>query len=147
VARPVAAALAALVLLAGCGGDDEGGGGGGAPEPRTAVEQATAFVDCFDQRGYRAVRPKPREESLFAFTAKRRGYAVAPVNVVKDGGLVASAFLAFFDSETKAKKAMDELATTSVGDVPPLQQGPAVVGYSDDEDKRAVEATLKRCVG
>ena len=138
--RPGLAALAlALALLAiGCGGDEGGDDG-----PATASQ----FVDCFDLAGFEAVRPKPREESVLAFQAKRKGYEVEPVNVTKAGMLTPHAFLVFFESPAKAKEAMEELGASSLGSVPPQQRGAAVIGYGDDENRRAVEPAIGECAG
>jgi hypothetical protein len=134
--------LAILVLaaaLAGCGGDDGGDGGGDAPT-------AASFVECFDLAGYEAAKPKPREESILAFQAKREGYAVEPVNVAKTGMLTPHAFLVFFESPDEAREAMEKLGATSFGEVPPQQLGPAVIGYGDDENRRAVEPAIRECL-
>jgi hypothetical protein len=135
---PLAAACLAALALAGCGGDG-GGGGGKAPT-------ASAFVDCFELAGHVAARPKPREESILAFQAKRAGYEVEPVNVTKSGMLTPEAFLVFFESESKAREAMEELGATSFGEVPPQRVGPAVIGYGDDESRRAVEPAIRDCL-
>ena len=132
------AILALVALPAGCGGD-EGGGGGDSPT-------AASFVDCFELAGFEAKRPAPREESVLAFQAKQRGYDVEPVNVSKSGMLSPHAFLVFFESEEKAKEAMEELNATSFGSVPPQQRGPAVIGYGDEENRAAVEPAIRKCL-
>jgi len=136
--RLLAIALLGLVLGA-CGGSDDGGGD---PEGPTAG----GFVECFDLAGFEAVRPKPREESILAFQAKRDGYEVEPVNVSKKGILTPHAFLVFFASEDEAEKAMKELNATSFGEVPPQRLGPAVTGYGDDENRAAVEPAIRKCL-
>jgi hypothetical protein len=130
-------ALVFVLLVAGCGGDDDGdGGGGGSTAKPGGSEGAQAFIDCFKVSGYEAVKPGPREESLFAYSAKEKGYAVAPVNVRESGNTIsASVFLVFFDSQEKAKEALEELGRTSIGDVPPQQRGAAVIGYFSEEDR------------
>lgn len=142
---PTIAALVAL-LLAGCGDDGDGGGQEKASETRDPAANALAFIECFDLPGYEAKRPKPREESLFAFTAKRKGFRVAAVNVTKTGSIATSAFLAVFESQATARRAMDELATSAVGDVKPQQKGPAVVGYLGPDDLKAVGPAIGRCL-
>jgi hypothetical protein len=139
---PLAPILATTVLLAaGCGGgDDNGGGDSGKPVT------AAGFVECFDLAGFEAARPKPREESVLAFQAKQEGYSVEPVNVSKKGMLTPHAFLVFFESETKAREAMEELKATSYGDVPPQQTGPAVIGYGDTEHRAAVAPAIEECL-
>ncbi|HEX8052720.1 MAG TPA: hypothetical protein VF517_06985 [Thermoleophilaceae bacterium] len=136
--------LAALVLaalaLASCGGNGGGGNGGG------GTPTATSFIDCFDLAGFEAMKPKPREESVLAFQAKSKGYAVEPVNVQKEGMLTPHAFLVFFASAAKAREAMKELNATAYGDVPPQQRGPAVIGYGDEEDRTAVEPAIAGCL-
>ncbi len=133
-------ALAALLAL-GCGGDDDNGGDSGG-EPVTA----TTFLECFDMPGFEAAKPKPREESVLAFQAKQKGYTVEPVNVSKKGMLTPHAFLVFFESEAKAREAMEELKATSYGEVPPQQTGPAVIGYGDTEDRAAVGPAIEECL-
>ena len=142
---PTIVALIAL-LLAGCG-DDGDGKGQSKPEQTTRdpAANALAFIECFDLPGYEAKRPKPREESLFAFTAKRKGFRVAAVNVTKKGSISTSAFLAVFESQATARRAMDELATTAVGDVKPQQKGPAVIGYLGPDDLKAVGPAIGEC--
>jgi hypothetical protein len=136
-ARLTTTALLALAL-AGCGG--EGGGGDGDPPT------ASGFVDCFDLAGYDAARPKPREESVLAFQAKRKGYDVEAVNVSKQGMLTPHAFMVFFKTEDEARNAMEELNATAFGDVPPQQVGPAVIGYGDAENRAAVEPAIRKCL-
>jgi hypothetical protein len=105
------------------------------------------FIACFKQPGYGAVHPSSGNESLFALSAKKHGYAVTPVNVSKaQPGAVGDAFLVFFDNPEAAAKALDELGTVGAGDVPPLQSGAAVVGYLDESSRSAVEASIKRCL-
>ncbi|MDQ3937034.1 MAG: hypothetical protein M3340_20655 [Actinomycetota bacterium] len=142
--RPLALLLALIALLAaGCGDDGDGGnGGGGGGNPVTAA----SFLECFDLAGFEAVKPKPREESILAFQAKREGYEVEPVNVSKKGMLTPHAFLVFFESEAKAKEAMEKLKATSYGEVPPQQTGPAVIGYGDAENRAAVEPAIGKCL-
>jgi hypothetical protein len=148
-------ALLSLVLVAGCGGDDDGGGGGGgaygggggqATAKPGGDEGAQAFIDCFKAPGYDAVRPKPREESLFALQAKNKGFANTPVNVTEPKAISAGAFLVFFEDEGKAKQALDEVGATSVGDVPPQQRGPAVIGYFSEDDKKRTESAINGCL-
>jgi ABC-type glycerol-3-phosphate transport system substrate-binding protein len=137
--RAAVLALATLTLAA-CGGDEGGGGGGDAPT-------AASFTGCFELAGFEAVKPKPREESVLAFQAKSKGYAVEPVNVQRKGMLTPHAFLVFFESEAKAKEAMEELNATSFGEVPPQQQrGPAVIGYGDRENRASVEPAIADCL-
>ena len=141
--------LIALALVAGCGGDDSGDGGGTEAKPQQSgggPQAAQALIDCFRTSGYVAVEPKPGEESLFALQAKRKGYDVTPVNVQKEESIAGSAFLAFFGSQEEAKKAMDELAVTSAGDVPPQQLGRAVIGYLDEQEKASTEKGIRACL-
>ena len=130
-----------VAALAGCGGGD----GGESKKALGGAAAADAFIGCFKRPGYEAKRPKPREESLFALQANRRGFKNVPVNVAVPGSVAASAFLAFFESEERAKEAMKALAVTAVGDVPPSQRGSAVIGYLGQDDKRELEAEIARC--
>ncbi len=125
----------AVLALAGCGGD----GGEEAPT-------AAGFVKCFDLAGFEAAKPAPREESVLAFTARREGYDVEPVNVSKRGMLTPHAFLVFFDSADEAEKAMKELNATAFGEVPPQRIGPAVIGYGDAENRAAVGSAIRKCL-
>jgi hypothetical protein len=137
--------LLLALIVASCGGDDDGGGGSTAKAG--GPEGAQAFIDCFKAPGYVAAKPKPMQESLFANTAKREGFPVTPVNVNESGNdISASAFLVFFESEDKAKQALDELGRTSIGDVPPQQRGPAVIGYFSEEDKGKTETAINGCL-
>ena len=130
-------AIAVLALaLAGCG---DGGGGEDAPT-------AAGFVDCFELAGFEAAKPKPREESILAFQAKRKGYEVEAVNVSKRGMLTPHAFMVFFESAEEARKAMEELNAQSFGEVPPQRLGPAVIGYGDEENRAAVERAIRGCL-
>ena len=155
-----AACLAALglALVAGCGGGDgdggaegpiAGGGGGGstrqAAQPGGAAA-AQAFMGCFRVRGYRAVDPKKGEESFFAFEADRKGFPNAPVNVTRGKGYVPSAFMIFFADEGKAKEALDQVGRRTVGDIPPQQRGPAVIAYTDREERAEIESAVNGCV-
>jgi len=142
--RAFVAGLVSVALLAGCGGDD---GGDGALSQKGGAEGADAFVACFKAPGYKAAKPAPQQESLFALTANKRGFPNTPVNISESGNTIAaSVFLAFFESEEKAKQALDELGRTSIGDVPPQQRGPVVIGYSSAEDKSATEKGIAACV-
>jgi hypothetical protein len=133
-----------VLVVAGCGGDD--GGGGGAEKPGGA-EGAQGFIDCFKAPGYVAAKPKPRMESLFALTAKQKGFPNTPVNINESGNdISASVFLVFFESKEKATQALDELGRTSIGDVPPQQRGPAVIGYFSEEDKGKTETAINGCL-
>jgi hypothetical protein len=133
------ALIAVAAVAAGCGSDDGGGGGDSGPS-------AASFVDCFELAGFEAVKPKPREESVLAFQAKREGYALEPVNVSKKGMLTPHAFLVFFASEDEAKEAMEKLNATSFGDVAPQQRGPVVIGYGDAQNRREVERAINGCL-
>ena len=129
-----------LVLLAPAAcGDDEGGGG------ENAVT-ASGFIQCFAKPGFEAVKPKPREESVLAFQAKSKGYEVEPVNVQEAGALTPHAFIVFFESGEKATEAMEELDASSIGSVPPQRLGPAVIGYGDEENRKAVEPAIRECI-
>jgi hypothetical protein len=133
------ALLFAAIAAGGCGGDDE-------PAERTPVTAAT-FVECFDKSGFEAKRPAPREESVLAFQARRNGYKVEPVNVTERGmPLSPAAFIVFFESPAKAAEAMEELKAISYGEVPPAVRGPAVIGYGDRENRRAVEPAIDACI-
>ena len=136
--RPATALLLALALLAGCGGGGDGGGGD--------TPTAASFVDCFELAGFTAAKPKPREESVLAFQAKRSGYDVEPVNVSKSGMLTPHAFLVFFESADEADRALKELNATSLGEVPPQRRGPAVIGYGDEESRAAVGSAVEDCL-
>ena len=127
--------LLAVVALAGCGG----GSGDDGPT-------AGSFIECFDRAGFTAAKPKPREESILAFQARREGYDVGAVSVSKSGMLTPHAFLVFFESEDEARRAMDELNATSFGEVPPQQRGPAVIGYGDAENRAAVGPAIGKCL-
>ena len=154
--RAACAASLAAALLAGCGGDgDEGGGSSGAGAGGSTTQQAgkpggaaaaQAFVKCFKARGYRAVEPKKGEESVFAFEAERKGFPNAPVNVTQGKGYVPAAFMIFFADEGKAREALDTVGRRTVGDIPPQQRGPAVVAYTDAEDKAKVEGAVNGCL-
>lgn len=135
--RTAVAVLVVAVLAAGCGGN---GGGGGQPT------DAASFVECFRLAGFEAKRPAPREESILAFQAKREGYEVEPVNVSQPGMLTPHAFLVFFESEEKAREAMEKLGATSLGEVAPQRRGPAVIGYGDSENRAKVEPAISECV-
>jgi hypothetical protein len=128
------------VALAGCGDDEGGGGDNGKPG------SAGAFVECFELDGFDAARPKPREESLLAFQARRKGYDVEPVNVVQAGSITPHAFLVFFASDAKAKEAMDELDATAYGPERPQVRGPVVIGYGDVQNRAAVEPAIAKCL-
>ena len=135
--RTAAAAALAALALASCGGDE----GGGGERPTTG-----SFVDCFDLAGFTAAEPKPREESVLAFQARQKGYEVEAVNVSKSGMLTPHAFMVFFESEDRAREAMEELNATSFGDVPPQRRGPVVIGYGDAEDRAAVGRSIESCL-
>jgi hypothetical protein len=137
-ARVATIALLALAP-AGCGGGDDDGGGGEAPT-------ATSFVGCFDLADFEAAKPKPREESVLAFRAKQKGYDVEAVNASKEGTIAPHAFMVFFASADEAKKAMDELNANALGEVPPQQRGPVVIGYCDEENRAAVEPAIEDCL-
>jgi hypothetical protein len=140
---PRLATIGLLALaLAGCGGDDDGEGGGGGGKAPTAA----SFLDCFELAGFEAAKPKPREESILAFQAEQKGYAVEAVNVSKAGMITPHAFMVFFASADKAKEAMKELDANSLGEVPPQQLGPAVIGYGDQENRAAVEPAIRECL-
>jgi hypothetical protein len=137
-ARLLALGVAALAA-SGCGGDEE-------PAERTPVT-AAGFVECFDKAGFEAKRPAAREESVLAFQARRNGYKVEPVNVIERGMTLApAAFVVFFESPAKATEAMEELKAISYGEVPPVVRGPAVIGYGDRENRRAVEPAVDACI-
>jgi hypothetical protein len=139
--RRAAAGLCALALLVGgCGGSDSDSGSSGGDAA------ASKFVACFKQPGYEAVRPAAGEESLFALSAEKKGYEVVPVNVTKPGAVAANAFLAFFDTEANAAKAVDEVAVVGAGDVPPVQRGVAVVGYLDQASSDALGGAIQDCL-
>ena len=141
----VTALLAAALLAAGCGGDD-GGGGGAEKEPERKPATAESFLGCFEQSGYKARRPPPREESVLAFQAKQKGFKTEPVNVTGSGKLVPAAFIVFFDSAEKAGQAVRELKATALGGVGVVTRGPAVIGYTDAEERAAVEPAVNRCI-
>lgn len=132
-------------LAAGCGDDDSGPGGGEEPKRDTAT--AASFVDCFERPGYSAKRPPPREESVLAFQAKQKGFKVEPVNVTGAEKLVPAAFLVFFESGEKAAEAVKELKATSLGGMGVVTRGPAVIGYTDEEERAEVEPAVNACVG
>jgi len=138
---PVLALALAALLTAGCGGDS----GGGEPPKKDAVT-APAFLECFDRSGYEAKKPAPREESVLAFQAKQKGYRIEPVNVTGDDKLVPAAFLVFFESGEKAAEAIEELKATSFGGVPIATRGPAVIGYTDEEERALVEPAINGCI-
>lgn len=127
---PLPGRLPVTLALAGCGD----------------APTAAGLVDCFDLAGFEAAEPKPREESVLAFHARRKGYDVEPVKVSKSGMLTPYAFLVFFESSTKAREAMEELGATSFGEVPQQQRGPAVIGYGDKENRKGVQATIEDCL-
>jgi hypothetical protein len=132
-------AIAVVVLaLPGCG--DEGGA------REDDAPTAAGFADCFDLPGFEAAKPKPREESVLAFQARREGYDVEAVNVSKRGMLTPHAFLVFFESAEQAERAMEDLNATSFGEVPPQRLGPAVIGYGDGENRAAVEPAIRKCL-
>jgi hypothetical protein len=141
--RLLALALAALVA-GGCGDDDSGGGG--ADEPKKDAATATSFIDCFKAEGYTAKKPAPREESVLAFQAKQEGYKVEPVNVTGAEALVPAAFLVFFEGPEKAAEAVKELKATSLGGMGVVTRGAAVIGYTDEEERKAVEPGVNGCV-
>ena len=136
------------MLVAGCGDDSGSGGGlyGGGGGKSGGDAGAQAFIDCFKAPGYAAVRPKPRQESLFAFTAKQKGFPNTPVNVTEPKAVSAGVFLVFFENEDKASEALKELGGTSLGDVPPQKRGPAVIGYFSMDDKKKAESAINRCL-
>jgi hypothetical protein len=138
VRRPLLPIALLALALAGCGGDDENGDA----KPATAA----SFIECFEKPGFEAVEPKPREESVLAFQAKAKGYAVEPVNVQEDGALTPHAFIVFFESGEKATEAMKELRASSLGSVAPQKLGPAVIGYGDEENRAAVEPAIEDCL-
>lgn len=139
-ARLLAIGLAALAA-AGCGGDEKE-----EPAERTPAT-AAGFVECFDKAGFEAKRPAPREESILAFQARREGYKVEPVNVIEGKmSLSPAAFIVFFESPVKASEAMEKLKAMSYGEVPPVVRGPAVIGYGDEENRRAVEPAIDACI-
>ena len=137
--------LAAL-LAAGCG-DDDSGGDKPKPEPKATSATAASFIDCFDRSGYTAKRPPPREESVLAFQAKQEGFKVEPVNVTGAEKLVPAAFLVFFESGAKAAEAVKDLKATSLGGMGVVTRGPAVIGYTDEEERAEVEPAVDRCAG
>jgi hypothetical protein len=139
VRAPVIALAAAAALALGCGEKDE-------PAAEREPVTAATFVECFEKPGYEAKRPKPREESVLAFQARRSGYRVEPVNVTERGMLTPAAFLVFFTGPEEAKRAMEELKAMSYGEVPPVTRGPAVIGYGDRENRAAVEPAVNACV-
>ena len=134
----------AAIVAAGCGDDDSGGGGGEAPKKDAAT--AASFVECFEAEGYTAKPPPPREESVLAFQAKQEGYKVEPVNVTGAEKLVPAAFMVFFETGAKATEAVKELKATSLGGVAVVTRGPAVIGYTDEEERKQVEPAINRCV-
>ena len=142
--RLLALALAALVA-GGCGDDDSGGGGADEPKKKDAAT-ATSFIGCFKAEGYTAKKPAPREESVLAFQAKQEGFKVEPVNVTGAEALVPAAFLVFFESPEKAAEAVKELKATSLGGMGVVTRGPAVIGYTDEEERRAVEPGVNACL-
>jgi hypothetical protein len=145
--RRAAAGLCALgLLVGGCGGSDSDSDSGGDPAVQGGELAATKFRACFKQPGYEAVRPATGEESLFALSAEKKGYEVVPVNVTKPGAVAANAFLAFFDTEENAAKAVDEVAVVGAGDVPPTQRGVAVVGYLDQASSDALGGAIQDCL-
>jgi hypothetical protein len=142
-------ALLACLALAACGGDEEGGQPA-ADKPKAPAGSgpaAKAFLGCYDQAGYRARRANRTEQSVLSFQARNKGYDVVPVNVYKGEMITPTAFLVFFASPDKAKQAMKELDATAFGSVPPVQRGPAVIGYGDKENRTAVGRTVEGCVG
>jgi hypothetical protein len=133
------ALLVAALLAAGCGDDEQG-------EPERRPVTAASFLDCFQRDGYAAERPGPRQESVLAFQAKQKGFRVEPVNVTGEQKLVPAAFLVFFESGAKAADAVKALEATSLGGQGVVTRGPAVVGYTDQEERAAVEPAVNRCL-
>ena len=133
-----AAALAAVALCAplapGCGSgpDDQG--------------HADAFIACFKAPGYRAAKPVRGQESLFALEADRQGYPNTPVNITQGREVMAAVFLVFFENEEKATKALDQIGRTTVGDIPPQQRGPTVIGYPSADDKAKTDRAVDACL-
>jgi hypothetical protein len=72
---------------------------------------------------------------VLAFQAKQKGYTVQPVNVTGAEKLVPAAFIVFFESPEKAAEAVKELKATSLGGVGVVTRGPAVIGYTDEEER------------
>ena len=140
----LAFALAAL-LAAGCGDDYSGDDGN--DKPKKAPATASSFIACFDTSGYTAKKPAPREESVLAFQAKQKGFKVEPVNVTGAQKLVPAAFLVFFETPEKAAEAVKALKATSLGGMGVVTRGPAVIGYTDEEERARVEPTVNRCIG
>ena len=141
-------ALACTALVAtGCGSSDsDGDGDGGRGGEPSGDEGAQAFISCFKAPGYEAAKPPAGQESLFALEAKRKGFANTPVNVVQGKEITAAVFVVFFESEDKAKQALDEIGRTTVGDVPPQQRGPTVLAYAFPDDKAKTEKAINACL-
>ena len=136
----------AAVLAAGCGDDDSGGGDEPKPAPKPSAATAASFIKCFDKSGYSAKRPPPREESVLAYQAKQEGYKTEPVNVTGAQKLVTAAFIVFFENGDRAAAAVKELKATSLGGVGVVTRGPAVIGYTDEEERAEVEAAVNACI-
>ena len=153
--RSPAVVFCALALLAGCGSSDsdsDSGSGSGSTATTTtgaggaAAAAAAKFIACFKQPGYVAEKPAPGEESLFALSARKKGYSAEPVNVAKPNAVAADAFLVFFSSPEEATKAVDEVAVVGEGDVAPLVRGAAVAGFLDQSSRDAVGDAVERCL-
>ena len=161
-------ALASLVLAAGCGGDDDednpsqptttgrteqpqtGDGDGGSGEPvggRGGKEAADAFVACFKEPGFEAIRgPSARQPG--AIVANEKGYETESLLMSSDGG-VNSFFMTFFESEADREKAVEALDLDfGSADVPQaLESGSAVVGFVTKQVQSDVGAKVEECLG
>lgn len=148
--------LAALALIgAGCGSDDKSSkNDAGAKTSGTArasdnagAAGADAFTGCFKQDGYQAISPPKGTESAFAALAKSRGFANVPINVTDTTHpAIASVFLIFFDSPSKATEAQKELKANALGEVPIAQKGSVVIAYSDKDEKTKLDAAVQGCL-
>ena len=156
--RTTASGLAVVAValgLAACGDDSASDekttdmGTQTAPAQQGGPAAATAFIGCFDGPGAEAIRPSRNEASILSALARTNGFPNTPVNIVEPGGdanFAPKALMVFFADPAAATAALRE---TNAQRTPGLTatSGPVVIAYSTEEERRALEPAVKRCLG
>lgn len=157
----VAAPLIVLALVAGCGGDDEDSGDTkstpDAPQQTSAGPPvgdrggraaADAFVACFKEPGYRAIRDATARQPA-EIIAEEKGYQVEGMLMTSGSGAVNSFFIQFFESEADREEATRKLGLKfGSADVPePLERGSAAVTWVTKQVLADVGDAVERCLG
>jgi hypothetical protein len=148
--------------VAGCGDDDEpaekapsrapasgatDAGGGPPVGDRGGRAAADAFVACFKEPGFSAIRDASARQPAEVI-AEEKGYEVEGM-LMSSGGGVNSFFIQFFESEAEREKATETLDLKfGSADVPePLTRGSAAVTFTTKQVRDDVGDAVERCLG